>query len=78
MKPPQYVIYHELIHTARPFMRHVLGVERAWLMQCREKIGRATASNLSGGHRFEVSHTPTAAWSASSSISGTESADHGG
>ncbi len=46
---PQYVIYHELVYTARPFMRHVLGVERGWLMECRARIGKATLSQLSGG-----------------------------
>lgn len=46
---PQFVAYHELVYTARPFMRHVLGVERAWLMECRARIGKATLAQLSGG-----------------------------
>ena len=46
---PQFVIYHELVYTARPFMRHVLGVERAWLMECRGRIGKASLAELSGG-----------------------------
>ena len=53
-KPPQYVIYHELVFTARPFMRHVLGVERSWLMECRSRIGKVSLVELSGGKLEEV------------------------
>lgn len=49
LKPPQCVIYHELVFTAKPFMRHILGVDRPWLMDCRQRIGRASISALSGG-----------------------------
>jgi len=49
-KPPQYVIYHELIHTAKAFMRHALGVERSWLLKCRERVGKASLPLLTGGH----------------------------
>lgn len=49
-RPPQFVVYHELIHTAKAFMRHVLGVERSWLMKCRQRVGQASVSKLTGGH----------------------------
>lgn len=48
-KSPQCVIYHELVYTARPFMRHVLGVERAWLLKCRASIGKVSLAKLSDG-----------------------------
>lgn len=52
-KAPQCVVYHELVYTARPFMRHVLEVERAWLLQCRDRIGKASLAQLSGGGLHE-------------------------
>ncbi len=52
-KAPVCVIYHELIYTARPFMRHVLGVERSWLMECRSRMGKASLAQLSGGQLVE-------------------------
>eukprot|EP00624_Nannochloropsis_granulata_P002857 evm.model.NODE_24622_length_62854_cov_30.334282.12 len=66
-KAPQCVIYHELVYTARPFMRHVLGVERAWLLKCRARIGKVSLAKLSdGGLREEeeevgAEHGPVAA-----------------
>jgi len=52
-KAPQCVIYHELVYTARPFMRHVLGVERAWLLECRARIGKVSLAQLSDGGLHE-------------------------
>lgn len=52
-KAPQCVIYHELVYTARPFMRHVLGVERAWLLECRARIGKVSLAQLSDGGLYE-------------------------
>lgn len=39
-------------------MRHILGVEREWLMECRSRIGKATLSMLSGG-QLEEEDAPT-------------------
>jgi ATP-dependent RNA helicase DHX8/PRP22 len=52
-KAPQCVIYHELVYTSRPFMRHVLGVERAWLLECRARIGKVSLAQLSDGGLHE-------------------------
>lgn len=60
-KPPLCVIYHELVYTSRPFMRHVLAVERSWLMECRARSGKASVSQLSLGGLQETkeSHSRT-------------------
>ncbi|XVF02692.1 hypothetical protein REPUB_Repub04eG0196400 [Reevesia pubescens] len=44
-----YVVYHELIATSRPYMRNVCAVERQWVMPILEKLEKLNVSKLSGG-----------------------------
>ncbi|XWS34600.1 hypothetical protein CRYUN_Cryun21dG0052300 [Craigia yunnanensis] len=44
-----YVVYHELIATSRPYMRNVCAVERQWVIPILEKLEKLNVSKLSGG-----------------------------
>ncbi|XP_042502948.1 probable pre-mRNA-splicing factor ATP-dependent RNA helicase DEAH4 isoform X2 [Macadamia integrifolia] len=44
-----YVVYHELISTSRPFMRNVCGVEMSWVMPILKKLEKLDINKLSGG-----------------------------
>ncbi|KAL4364375.1 hypothetical protein GQ457_04G008520 [Hibiscus cannabinus] len=46
---PNYVVYHELIATSRPYMRNVCTVERQWVMPILEKLDKLDVRKLSGG-----------------------------
>ncbi|XVF85212.1 hypothetical protein PTKIN_Ptkin17bG0099900 [Pterospermum kingtungense] len=46
---PNYVVYHELIATSRPYMRNVCAVERQWVIPILEKLEKLDVSKLSGG-----------------------------
>ncbi|KAK2975250.1 hypothetical protein RJ640_028002 [Escallonia rubra] len=46
---PNYVIYHELITTSRPFMRNVCEVEMAWVTPILKKLQKLDIRKLSGG-----------------------------
>ncbi|XP_057949537.1 probable pre-mRNA-splicing factor ATP-dependent RNA helicase DEAH4 isoform X2 [Malania oleifera] len=46
---PNYVVYHELIATSRPFMRSVCAVEMPWVMPILKKIQKLNIHKLSGG-----------------------------
>ncbi|KAK3032066.1 hypothetical protein RJ639_036280 [Escallonia herrerae] len=46
---PNYVIYHELIATSRPFMRNVCEVEMAWVTPILKKLQKLDIRKLSGG-----------------------------
>lgn len=46
---PNYVIYHELISTTRPFMRNVCAVEMSWAIPILKKLEKINISKLSGG-----------------------------
>ncbi|KAL7241213.1 hypothetical protein ACSBR2_006769 [Camellia fascicularis] len=46
---PNYVVYHELISTSRPFMRNVCAVEMPWVMPILKKLEKLNISKLSGG-----------------------------
>ncbi|KAJ4834147.1 hypothetical protein Tsubulata_043366, partial [Turnera subulata] len=49
---PNYVVYHELIVTSRPFMRNVCAVEMAWVVPILKKLENLDVNKLSGGfHR---------------------------
>lgn len=50
---PNYVVYHELIATSRPYMRNVCAVEMAWVMPILRKLENLNVNKLSGG-----SHEP--------------------
>ncbi|CAH8349750.1 unnamed protein product [Eruca vesicaria subsp. sativa] len=47
---PNYVVYHELISTTRPFMRNVCSVEMSWVAPIKRKIEKLNVRRLSGGH----------------------------
>ncbi|XP_047957914.1 probable pre-mRNA-splicing factor ATP-dependent RNA helicase DEAH4 [Salvia hispanica] len=55
---PNYVIYHELIATTRPYMRNVCAVEMPWVRPVFAKLQNLNVSKLSGGanqsHEEEV------------------------
>ncbi|XP_078150328.1 RNA helicase family protein isoform X1 [Carex rostrata] len=46
---PDYVVYHELINTSRPFMRNVCAVEMAWVSPILKKLEKFDINRLSGG-----------------------------
>ncbi|XP_017631875.1 probable pre-mRNA-splicing factor ATP-dependent RNA helicase DEAH4 isoform X2 [Gossypium arboreum] len=46
---PNYVVYHELIATSRPYMRNVCAVERQWVIPILEKLDKLDVRKLSGG-----------------------------
>ncbi|CAN1313420.1 Probable pre-mRNA-splicing factor ATP-dependent RNA helicase DEAH4 [Linum perenne] len=49
---PNYVVYHELIATSRPFMRSVCSVEMRWVVPIIKKLEKLDVNKLSGGlHR---------------------------
>lgn len=55
MKPDEdgkfadYVVYHELITTSRPFMRNVCAVQVEWVMPILNKVKNLNVNKLSGG-----------------------------
>ncbi|XP_031267993.1 probable pre-mRNA-splicing factor ATP-dependent RNA helicase DEAH4 [Pistacia vera] len=49
---PNYVVYHELISTSRPYMRNVCAVEMLWVTPILKKLEKLDINKLSGG----VSH----------------------
>ncbi|ESQ34073.1 hypothetical protein EUTSA_v10006961mg [Eutrema salsugineum] len=46
---PNYVVYHELISTTRPFMRNVCVIEMSWVAPIKRKIEKLNVRKLSGG-----------------------------
>ncbi|XP_023547111.1 probable pre-mRNA-splicing factor ATP-dependent RNA helicase DEAH4 isoform X1 [Cucurbita pepo subsp. pepo] len=44
-----YVVYHELITTSRPFMRNVCAVQVEWVMPILNKVKNLNVNKLSGG-----------------------------
>ncbi|CAL9202705.1 unnamed protein product [Musa hybrid cultivar] len=46
---PDYVVYHELINTSRPFMRNVCAVEISWVQPISKKLEKMNIDKLSGG-----------------------------
>lgn len=46
---PNYVVYHELIATSRPYMCNVCAVEMAWVMPILSKLDNLNVSKLGGG-----------------------------
>ncbi|CAN0896183.1 Probable pre-mRNA-splicing factor ATP-dependent RNA helicase DEAH4 [Linum grandiflorum] len=49
---PNYVVYHELIATSRPFMRSICSVEMRWVVPILKKLEKLDVNKLSGGlHR---------------------------
>ncbi|XP_051148923.1 probable pre-mRNA-splicing factor ATP-dependent RNA helicase DEAH4 isoform X2 [Andrographis paniculata] len=46
---PNYVIYHELIATARAYMRNVCAVEMHWVRPILSKLENLNVNKLSGG-----------------------------
>ncbi|KAI5679347.1 hypothetical protein M9H77_10297 [Catharanthus roseus] len=54
---PNYVVYHELIATSRPYMRNVCAVEMSWVMPILRKLEGLNVNKLSkssgGSHEPE-------------------------
>ncbi|CAL0329725.1 unnamed protein product [Lupinus luteus] len=48
-KFPDYVVYHELIATPRPYMRNVCSVEMRWVVPIINKLKTLDVYKLSGG-----------------------------
>ncbi|KAL2233707.1 probable pre-mRNA-splicing factor ATP-dependent RNA helicase DEAH4 [Sesamum indicum] len=46
---PNYVVYHELIATSRPYMRNVCAVEMQWVRPVLAKLDKINVRKLSGG-----------------------------
>ncbi|RZR87560.1 hypothetical protein BHM03_00015009, partial [Ensete ventricosum] len=46
---PDYVVYHELINTSRPFMRNLCAVEISWVQPILKKLEKMNIDKLSGG-----------------------------
>ncbi|CAA7043469.1 unnamed protein product [Microthlaspi erraticum] len=46
---PNYVVFHELISTTRPFMRNVCAIEMSWVAPIKKKIEKLDVRKLSGG-----------------------------
>ncbi|CAN4118199.1 unnamed protein product [Withania somnifera] len=46
---PNYVVYHELVVTSRPFMRNVCAVEMRWVAPILAKLEKLNVFKLSGG-----------------------------
>ncbi|GFY99989.1 RNA helicase family protein [Actinidia rufa] len=44
---PNYVVYHELISTSRPFMRNVCAVEIPWVLPILKKLEKLNINRLS-------------------------------
>ncbi|WJX47067.1 RNA helicase [Trifolium repens] len=53
-KFPDYVVYHELIATPRPFMRNVCSVEMKWVIPIINKLTTLNVNKLSGGRMDHV------------------------
>ncbi|KAH0464603.1 hypothetical protein IEQ34_007389 [Dendrobium chrysotoxum] len=45
---PDYVVYHELISTSRPFMRNVCTVDMSWVIPILKKLEKMDIYKLSG------------------------------
>ncbi|XP_059445289.1 probable pre-mRNA-splicing factor ATP-dependent RNA helicase DEAH4 [Corylus avellana] len=48
-KLPDYVVYHELIATSRPYLRNVCAVEIDWVKPILNKVKKININKLSGG-----------------------------
>ncbi|GKV43459.1 hypothetical protein SLEP1_g50749 [Rubroshorea leprosula] len=46
---PNYVVYHELIATSRPYMRNVCAVEMRWVVPILKKLENINVNKLSSG-----------------------------
>ncbi|KAL0372295.1 UNVERIFIED_CONTAM: putative pre-splicing factor ATP-dependent RNA helicase DEAH4 [Sesamum calycinum] len=46
---PNYVVFHELIATSRPYMRNVCAVEMQWVRPILAKLDKINVRKLSGG-----------------------------
>ncbi|XP_011041543.1 PREDICTED: putative pre-mRNA-splicing factor ATP-dependent RNA helicase PRP1 isoform X3 [Populus euphratica] len=51
---PNYVVYHELIATSRPFMRNVCAVEMPWVNPILKKLEKLNIDKLSGGSGHSI------------------------
>ncbi|XP_030459920.1 probable pre-mRNA-splicing factor ATP-dependent RNA helicase DEAH4 [Syzygium oleosum] len=47
---PDFVVYHELITTSRPFMRNVCAIDIKWVVPILRKLEKVNVNKLSGGY----------------------------
>ncbi|XP_030527427.1 probable pre-mRNA-splicing factor ATP-dependent RNA helicase DEAH4 isoform X2 [Rhodamnia argentea] len=47
---PDFVVYHELVTTSRPFMRNVSAVDMKWVVPILGKLEKVNVNKLSGGY----------------------------
>lgn len=52
-KLPDYVLYHELVATTRPYLRNVCSVDVKWVTPIINKVKKVNVKKLSGG----IGHT---------------------
>jgi ATP-dependent RNA helicase DHX8/PRP22 len=45
---PEWVLYHELVASPRPYLRHVCVVEASWVAPALSKLQNVNISSLSG------------------------------
>ncbi|XP_022638947.1 probable pre-mRNA-splicing factor ATP-dependent RNA helicase DEAH4 isoform X3 [Vigna radiata var. radiata] len=57
-KFPDYVVYHELIATPRPYMRNVCAVEMRWVIPIINKLKTLDVYKLSSGGMHHVEEEP--------------------
>ncbi|KAK4790187.1 hypothetical protein SAY86_017491 [Trapa natans] len=46
---PDFVVYHELISTSRPYMRNVCAIKVSWVIPIMKKLENLNVNRLSGG-----------------------------
>lgn len=56
---PDYVVYHELISTSRPYLRNVCAVEMSWVLPILRKLEKLNVNKLSGGRNETEEETST-------------------
>jgi hypothetical protein len=58
MRPPEYLVFQDLVHSSKVFMKHTVRVDRKVLEAFQSRWVHVTASQLSG--RVSLEDTPTA------------------
>lgn len=43
---PEWVLYHELVATPRPYLRHICAVENSWVVPSLEKLQNVDIRSL--------------------------------
>ncbi|KAI3426778.1 RNA helicase [Psidium guajava] len=51
---PDFVVYHELITTSRPFMRNVCAIDMKWVVPILRKLEKVNVNKLSSGGYSQI------------------------